>query len=358
MLMRREEQVPILFALAAMAIALGIANVLLVYNITTEINLYESKLDVNKSSIRAELDEMEKRYNAIDEKVEDVDSKLLELEGMVEVLNDVRYKLVSVHSKDGNNNGGSNSNDALKHILDHSIERRSEEGEGREVEDRGDFKIMYMDDDRYSSIKSVLIRSKMLDTHVHALNSRFILPHDISVMVDENDRCRSASGYYEQARRSIVLCYSSIDALMRLYPDNIERFSTLAKFLLYHEVAHALMDAYKLPVVGMQEYAADNFAIVMMLNDGDDIHPLIWLYDAMREDKSNIDNNRYWDTHMLFVQRYYDILCLAYGSDPSRYHSDDLPSERAYRCSYEYSSALNAWNELLKPWMVMEEKMD
>ncbi|MEM2920227.1 MAG: DUF4344 domain-containing metallopeptidase [Candidatus Nitrosocaldus sp.] len=353
MLMRKEEHMPILFALAAVAIALGITNILLVYNITTEMNQYESIWDVNKSNIHAALDDLEKRYDAIDKKVENVDSKLLELKGMSEVLNDVRYKLVNIHSKDGNASSNSSSNDMLKHMLNHSLEQRLDKGlEGKE-EDRGDFKIIYMDNDRYSSVKSMLSRSKMLDAYVNTLNSKFILPHDISIVVDEDGRCKSASGYYEQVMKRIVLCYSSIDNFMRLYPEDIERFSTLVKFLLYHEVAHALIDVYKLPIVGMQEYAADNFAIVMMLNDGDDIHPLIWLYDAMREDKhaTSTTSSRYWDTHMLFVQRYYDILCLAYGSDPSRYDSGDLPSERAYRCFHEYSSALNAWDELLKPWM-------
>ncbi len=97
-------------------------------------------------------------------------------------------------------------------------------------------------------------------------------------MADEDERCKGASGYYEQVTKGIVLCYPSIDNFMRLYPDDIARFSTLVKFLLYHEVAHALIDVYKLPIVGMQGYAADNFAIVTILDEGDDIHPIIWLY--------------------------------------------------------------------------------
>lgn len=350
---------PILFALAA--VALGITNILLVYNITTEMNQYQGRFDASKS-ILAEVDDLQKRYYTIDEKIDSIDSKLLELKDMTEVLNDVRYKLVNIHSQDdssGNNGNDGNGNDddgnddTLRHILTHSIEQRLERGlEGREVEDLGDFKIMHMKDDaRYSNVKSILSRSKMLDEYVDALNSKFILPYDIDIVVDEDERCKSASGYYEQGTKRIVLCYSSIDNFMRLYPDDISRFSTLVKFLLYHEVAHALIDVYKLPIVGMQEYVADNFAIVTMLNEGDDIHPLIWLYYAMREDKHTNNTTKYWDTHMLFVQRYYDILCLAYGSDPSRYHSDDLPNERAYRCFHEYSSALNSWSELLKPWM-------
>ncbi len=340
---------PILFALAAVAIALGITNILLAYNITIEMN-QSDRLGVN--NIRAELYDLKNRYDAIDKKVEKIDSKMMELKEINEVLNDVRYKLVNINSKDENNNNSSSNNNALNHILDYSLEQRLKEGlEGKEVDDRGDFKIMYIDDKH-----KILSRSKVLDAYVDALNSKFILPHDIEVVVDEDDRCKNASGYYEQIRKRIVLCYSSINSFMRLYPDDVGNFSMLVKFLLYHEVAHVLIDVYKLPIVGMQEYAADNFAIVMMLNDGDDIHPLIWLYDAMREDKyatssTTTTSSRYWDTHMLFVQRYYDILCLAYGSDPLRYDSNDLPSERAYRCSHEYSSALNAWNELLKPWM-------
>ncbi|MCS7140578.1 MAG: DUF4344 domain-containing metallopeptidase [Candidatus Nitrosocaldus sp.] len=369
MLMRRDELVPLLLAaMVAVAVALGIASIFMVYSLSEEINQYESRV-ISKSDMYAKLDELGKRYDAMDERVKDMDSSILELKGIVDSMSQSRDEVVSRQmqtqtqmqmqmqaqseedSINGNSNDGnsSNGNDVLRDLLESSVRQRGAGSDGREVEDTGDFVIMYMDTDRYSSVRSILLRSGVLDMHVDTLNDRFILPHDVRIVVGEDDRCRSASGYYEQASKRIVLCYSSINRFMALHPDDAERFSTLVKFLLYHEAAHALMDAYTLPIVGV-EYAADNFAVVMMLNDGDDIHPLIWLYDAMREDKLGRDA-RYWDTHMLFVQRYYDILCLAYGKDPSRYDGSDLPYERAYRCSYEYSSALNAWSELLRPWI-------
>lgn len=346
MLMRKEIALPVLFALAAVAMALGVANMLLAYSMIVK---GHGDADSDQgNSMYPELHALEERYSTMDERIDDVHNRIDVLRGdMDRALNEIRSILVSQNGSYSSHDG----NDGLKHLLEYALEKREERTV--QAEDRGDFRLTYVDDERYSSLQSMLKRSGIIESQIEMLNLKFRLPYDISVVVAESHRCGNASGYYEQMSKSITLCYSSLNNFVSLYPDSIEGFSTLLKFLLYHEVAHALMDAYELPIVGMQEYAADNFAIVMMLSNDYDIRPVILLYDAMREDRGGGGDHgvRYWDTHMLFVQRYYDILCLAHGSDPSEYPSNDLPAERAYRCSHEYSSALKAWNELLRPWM-------
>ena len=55
----------------------------------------------------------------------------------------------------------------------------------------------------------------------------------------------------------------------------------------------------------------------------------------------------YWDTHKLDIQRFYNILCYAYGHTPE-YNQDLidegwLPEERASNCEYEYNVLVNSW---------------
>jgi hypothetical protein len=62
----------------------------------------------------------------------------------------------------------------------------------------------------------------------------------------------------------------------------------------------------------------------------------------------------FWDEHAFDAQRFYNIMCLIYGSNPQKYASfigsGQLPIERAGRCPEEYSKISRAWNRLLQPY--------
>jgi Putative metallopeptidase len=60
------------------------------------------------------------------------------------------------------------------------------------------------------------------------------------------------------------------------------------------------------------------------------------------------------DEHLLQEQRFYNSLCMIYGSDSAKYQyfvSDGyLPKERAVRCPGEYQKTVESWKNLLQPW--------
>ncbi len=62
----------------------------------------------------------------MEEKIDDIDSKLLELNDVAGVLNDVRYKLVNIHSNDNDSSNSNSNNYTLRYILTHSIEQIGE----------------------------------------------------------------------------------------------------------------------------------------------------------------------------------------------------------------------------------------
>jgi hypothetical protein len=120
------------------------------------------------------------------------------------------------------------------------------------------------------------------------------------------------------------------------------------EFTLLHELGHAVIDIHKIPVLGGQEKAADQFAVMLMIitNQGVDsalMDKLVavsgeWMLEWQEEIRGNLAT--FWDTHPLPIQRFYEIACLVYGADPDSvetFRTDSwLPIERAWLCSEEY----------------------
>ena len=105
------------------------------------------------------------------------------------------------------------------------------------------------------------------------------------------------------------------------------RFVTAnAEFTLLHEMGHLLINELQLPVLGREEDAADQLGFVGLfllqgkqrdanfyakLLDVADYWRLEWRLPKAPEEKVYS-----WDSHGLDAQRFYNIACLAYGSDP------------------------------------------
>jgi hypothetical protein len=72
-------------------------------------------------------------------------------------------------------------------------------------------------------------------------------------------------------------------------------------------------------------------------------------------DSGVYDETLFADEHSLNSQRFYNILCLIYGSDPERYEAfveaELLPAGRAARCPSEYTQKDESWSTVLEPWL-------
>jgi hypothetical protein len=111
------------------------------------------------------------------------------------------------------------------------------------------------------------------------------------------------------------------------------------------------------PVLGREEDAADYFAAVALLRMGKVtayrmLEGAAWGY-AEEGRTDAYDESDFADTHGLDHQRYYNLLCLAYGSDPVYFASvverGRLPKERAVGCREEYQQARFAIQKLIAP---------
>jgi hypothetical protein len=129
------------------------------------------------------------------------------------------------------------------------------------------------------------------------------------------------------------------------------------QFVLAHEIGHALIDQYDLPVLGKEEDAADAFA-AYLLADNPKFGPLTAIsaaavFDAMVPMKAKLDDSDWADEHSYPRQRVFQYLCWVYGSDPGRFKAiagkNGLPRDRAARCGDEWKQINRSWDAVLAP---------
>mgnify|MGYP003385860802 CR=1 FL=1 len=130
------------------------------------------------------------------------------------------------------------------------------------------------------------------------------------------------------------------------------------EFTLLHEFGHMLIEELELPVLGMEEDAADRIATIGMMRAHSQEAPekaIPWLFSVAGgwytewELKDEAQEKLiYWDNHGLDIQRFHNIVCLVFGDNADMLESlidtEFLPFERAMSCEYEYKQALHAVN--------------
>jgi hypothetical protein len=126
-----------------------------------------------------------------------------------------------------------------------------------------------------------------------------------------------------------------------------------------HETGHAVFDQLKLPVLGREEDAADLFSAYIMLQFGKEDARRLILGNAYqyKEDVVNpqVPLTKYADEHGIPAQRFFNVLCLAYGADQKLFadvvEKGYLPKGRAEYCDLEYEQTTFAFKTLIGPYI-------
>ncbi len=173
-----------------------------------------------------------------------------------------------------------------------------------------------------------------------------------------------SNAWYEPEDGSVTFCYEYLADIRKAavtgrlgkvpLQDAIDGPTV---FVLLHETGHAVFDLLKVPILGREEDAADSFAALTLLRLGKGValrmlRGAAWSY-AHEAHARKMDESDFADVHGLDSQRYYNILCLAYGSDSEYFagavKDGKLPPERAEGCADEYHQALFAMQKLVAP---------
>jgi Putative metallopeptidase len=189
------------------------------------------------------------------------------------------------------------------------------------------------------------------------------LPRNLTVQIVQ---CGAAARPY-QPDGPVTVCYEVLDQIEKiaakadaLAQENVI-VGTFIQVLL-HDVARAVFEIFQVPIWGRFEDAADNFAAFVMLQFGDDL--------ARMTIRGSTDffllSGKSW-TGVDFAsmtspdgQRYYNYLCMAYGSDPMTFEflakgndglPPPLPPQRAKWCNQEYETFRMFFNLRIMPYI-------
>jgi len=129
---------------------------------------------------------------------------------------------------------------------------------------------------------------------------------------------------------TVHMCYELLDNIMKITTEenvrpNVTRHDAIVgQFLFWtlHETGHAAFDIFQVPLFGREEDAADQFAAYIMLHFGKD-QARRWIEGAAyTSDEFMADvpwGKNYASVHGLPQQRFYNLVCLAYGADPKTF---------------------------------------
>jgi hypothetical protein len=159
--------------------------------------------------------------------------------------------------------------------------------------------------------------------------SPFRLPFDMTLKTTE---CGMSNAWYQ--RPTLTICYEYLDDVLKNTPKETTPAgitptdAMLGQFfyVVAHEMGHAMIDALNVPLFGRPEDAADEFAAYLMLHLGtkEDARSLIegaaYTYkNDMEGTKVTAPITAFADVHGAPVQRFYNLLCMAYGADPQTF---------------------------------------
>ncbi|RIK10913.1 MAG: hypothetical protein DCC49_01490 [Acidobacteria bacterium] len=218
--------------------------------------------------------------------------------------------------------------------------------------DRGDFKAVYEApaSAKYQELATTIKQVRFMELLAEWLNESLALPTDVKVAMAE---CGQPNAFYSADKKAIVICYEMWEFAAQLL-DSSDDIGNALLFLFVHELGHAVIDLYQLPVTGREEDAADGAATVIMIA-GDSPEIVVSaakFFDSLSTRRVELN---FADEHSLDQQRFYNMVCWLYGSNPTKYKNlvtnGTLPQARAERCPDEYKQLERSWDKLLEPYI-------
>ena len=234
---------------------------------------------------------------------------------------------------------------------------------GSKRSDEGDFIVEHLpvSTPKYIELDNQVQNEKLLIKAAEKLNRSLSLPHDIFLRTKD---CQETNAFYDPRDKSVTMCYELMEHFYSTFrsagDSDQEAYGKMfdaVKFVFLHEVGHALIDTYSIPVAGNEEDAADRCAAYINLMElgPEGVRSVLAAADAFAiESKQRSNKPNMADEHLLQEQRFYNSLCMIYGSNPDKYSklvSDGfLPKARAVRCAGEFQKSVDSWIRFLEPW--------
>ena len=192
---------------------------------------------------------------------------------------------------------------------------------------------------------------------VQAIFAPFRLPRDVTVRTIGCDGASDAWYQVIDDQPTVTLCYEYLYEIWTHLPAMVteggltptDALVGQGLFAVAHEFGHLVFHLHKVPILGREEDAADNFATYILLHFREDGRRLImgaaWSYRAFIKDyranpKATLPLAAFSSSHGQPEERFYNMACIAYGSDDKLYgdlvEKGLLPRSRASSCKKEF----------------------
>ncbi len=218
---------------------------------------------------------------------------------------------------------------------------------------------------------------KVMEQVAATLNKVFIIKKPLKITCKQ---CDEVNAFYNPEKKELQICYDLFADMMNkmgekiIDPDSLgNKIGKVFSFVLYHEIGHAFIDLFKIPITGKEEDAADYFAFYVLGSNGvpegveackegasffKDMHDEIKLdtvFQRINKEGNIYDVLPYWDEHSFSLQRYYSINSLIFGSNPDAnwdmVDSGLIGRRRPQNAISEYNKIKRGWDIVLAKFL-------
>jgi hypothetical protein len=159
--------------------------------------------------------------------------------------------------------------------------------------------------------------------------------------------------YLDQARADLGAAGQSVNPTAP--PDQV--LSAAMTFVLYHEMAHGVIDLVDVPSTGGEEADADSLGTILGIASGPNGQSIplaaseLFAAEVKQPQNPAAQAAAGYDSPQ---ERYYNVQCLVYGSNPARNASlvggeQGIPPGRSETCIFDYRREVRSWQRLLGP---------
>jgi putative metallopeptidase DUF4344 len=169
----------------------------------------------------------------------------------------------------------------------------------------------------------------------------------------------------------VTICYEMVDKVVTITMQNTNDADEQTRVIdgtfvqaVLHETAHAIFDLLQVPVWGREDDAADRLAALIMLQFGDQVAltTIVGTAKFFEYSKRAWTGEDFAEVGSPEAQRFYNLLCIAYGGDPLTFNFlaprpqpgrrlPMLSERRARQCGHEYEQVRHAFDLRIMPYV-------
>ena len=209
---------------------------------------------------------------------------------------------------------------------------------------------------RFQPIHDRLKEKRVLE-RLSAFLSPIVLPSKLPIRIEE---CGALTKVYTR-KDGVVICYEFVARIEEAasqpgVSDEQRRQDIAGAFVqsTLYRVALGLLDKLDVPVWGRYTDAADRLAALMMLEFGPDVAKVTMRGAAtfFADSRKTWTGSDFAEVRSPTVQRMFNYLCMAYGSDPQAFEglASFLATRKdGERCKVEYLLGARAFLQVIAP---------